>query len=63
MKKKVRLCLSAEEYRLVLRSLMELKNDLIRQGRYTDCVDDLLLKFVFPVQCPDKIIQPLCPRM
>ncbi len=23
---------------------MELKNDLIRQGRYTDCVDELIYK-------------------
>ena len=43
MKKKVRLCLTAEEYRIVLQSLVNLKNELIRQGRYTDCVDDLIL--------------------
>lgn len=46
MKKKVRLCLTAEEYRIVLQSLVNLKNKLIRQGRYTDCVDDLILKLI-----------------
>lgn len=46
MKKKVRLCLTAEEYRIVLQSLVNLKNELIRQGRYTDCVDDLILKLI-----------------
>lgn len=46
MKKKVRLCLTAEEYRIVLQSLVNLKNELIRQGRYTDCVDDLILKII-----------------
>ncbi len=46
MKKKARLYLTAEEYRIVLQSLVNLKNELIRQGRYTDCVDDLILKLM-----------------
>lgn len=46
MKKKVRLCLTEEEYRVVLQSLANLKNKLTRQGRYTDCVDDLILKII-----------------
>lgn len=46
MKKKVRLYLTAEEYRIVLQSLVNLKNELIWQGRYTDCVDDLILKII-----------------
>lgn len=33
-----------EEHRIVLRSLIRLKNNLIEQGRYTDCVDELLEK-------------------
>ncbi len=46
MKKKVRLCLTTDEYRIVLQSLVNLKNELIRQCRYTDCVDDLILKII-----------------
>ena len=33
-----------EELRLVLQSLVRLKNRLIREGRYTDCVDELIAK-------------------
>ena len=32
------------ERTLILQSLVELKNALIRQGRYTDCVDELIFK-------------------
>lgn len=38
------LYLNAEETRLVLRSLIRFKNKLQQQGRYTDCVDELILK-------------------
>ncbi len=43
-KKKFYLSLNAEEKKIVVQSLIELKNDLIRQGRYTDPVDELLIK-------------------
>ena len=33
-----------EELRLVLQSLICLKNRLIREGRFTDCVDELIAK-------------------
>ena len=46
--KKTRVNLTNEEKRLLLHSLVELKNDLIRQGRYTDCMDDL----IYPVTTP-----------
>ncbi|MBQ3703531.1 MAG: hypothetical protein II885_12365 [Oscillospiraceae bacterium] len=35
---------TSEELRLVLQSLIRLKNRLIREGRYTDCVDELIAK-------------------
>lgn len=38
------LYLSNEELSILLRSLIRLKNLLIQQGRYTDCVDELILK-------------------
>ena len=31
---------------LLLQSLVELKNLLIQQGRYTDCVDELIFKVI-----------------
>ena len=30
--------------RVVINSLIELRNDLISQGRYTDIIDELLVK-------------------
>lgn len=30
----------------LLNSLIELKNQLIQQGRYTDCVDELIFKVI-----------------
>ena len=38
------LYLSCEEARLVLQSLIRFKNKLQQQGRFTDCVDELILK-------------------
>lgn len=45
MKNKKRyLYLNDDETRLVLQSLICFKNKLQQQGRYTDCVDELILK-------------------
>ena len=38
--------LTYDETRIIIMSLIELKNDLIREGRYTDAVDELLIKFM-----------------
>jgi len=35
-----------EEIRIIVLALVELKNQLIAEGRYTDLVDELLMKFV-----------------
>ena len=35
-----------DEVRIIVMALVELKNQLIAEGRYTDAVDDLLIKFV-----------------
>lgn len=40
------LYLDSHERKLLLHSLVELKNALIRQGRYTDCVDEIIYKVV-----------------
>lgn len=36
--------LDSHERQLVIHSLVELKNRLIQEGRYTDCVDELIFK-------------------
>ena len=38
------LYLTDEEYRLVLQSLVSLKSNLIRERRYTDAVDEFIIK-------------------
>ena len=43
--RKFHIYLDDEEYRQVLQALIALKNNLIAQGRYTDAVDDVLIKF------------------
>lgn len=42
--RKMKIQLDAAERKIIVESLIELKNDLIRQGRYTDAVDELLIK-------------------
>ena len=46
MKKKYYLFLSEAEHSVLLNSLIEMKNKLIQQNRFTDCVDDLLMKVI-----------------
>ena len=41
---KYHLYLKQDERRTVLNSLIELRNDFISQGRYTDIIDELLVK-------------------
>ena len=43
-KKKHYLYLDESEYNVLVRSLVELKNRLIRAVRFTDCVDELIMK-------------------
>ena len=38
------LVLSSSEYRQMLRGLIHFRNKLIKQGRYPDAIDDLLIK-------------------
>ena len=35
-----------DEVRIIVIALVELKNQLLAEGRYTDAVDELLIKFV-----------------
>ena len=38
--------LDSQERTILLQSLVELKNQLIQQGRYTDCIDELIFKVI-----------------
>lgn len=44
--KKYWLYLSKDEYNLIIHCLIDLKNRLIKQERYTDAVDDVLIKML-----------------
>ena len=46
MAKKIRLTLNDHEYRIVINAINDMRNRLIQEGRYTDAVDELLLKVV-----------------
>ena len=46
MTKKYKVLLAEEEKSIIIRSLVEMRNRLIEQGRYTDSVNDLLLKLI-----------------
>lgn len=44
--KKLYIRVTDEEKNIIIKSLIELKNNLIQQGRYTDAVDDILIKLL-----------------
>ena len=45
MQDKYYLYLTPEERRTVINSLLDLRNDFILRGKYTDVIDELLIKF------------------
>ena len=44
MKQKYNLALTTEEWRLMIEPLNNLRNRLVQEGRYTDAVDEVLIK-------------------
>ena len=50
------LYLTDTEYSRIVAALINLKNDLIAQGRYTDAVDDVLVEFIGAKKKNFKII-------
>ena len=46
MEKKRYIILDDSEWKIVINSLNDLRNSLIRQGRYTDAVDDIMIKVI-----------------
>ena len=53
---KFHLALTDSEYSLIINSLNDLRNNLISQGRYSDAVDDVLVKFIGAKKKKFKII-------
>ena len=43
-KQKMKLMLSDEDVHILIESLINLRNELLREGRYTDAVDDIILR-------------------
>ena len=46
MKQKYYLALNAQEHRLMIEGLNQLRNKLIADGKYTDAIDEVLLKII-----------------
>ena len=46
LKEKHYLYLNEYEHSILVKSLVQMKNKLTQQGRFTDCVDDLLMKVI-----------------
>jgi len=46
LSKKHYLYLNKSEHYILIQSLIKMKNKLTQQGRFTDCVDDLLMKVI-----------------
>lgn len=44
--RKYYIALDENEWRIIVNSLNELRNKLLADGRYTDAVDDVLLKVI-----------------
>lgn len=56
MKQKYYLVLNAQERRLMIEGLNQLKNELIADGKYTDATDEVLLKNIGAKQKKFKVI-------
>ena len=56
MKQKYYLVLNDQEHRLMIESLNQLRNKLIADGKYTDAVDEVLLKIIDAKQKKFKVI-------
>ncbi len=52
--KKYYLYLTSDEKNLIVQSLLSKKNELIQQGKYTDGIDEVLLKFL---KCKQKKVR------
>ena len=56
MKQKYYLVLNDQKHRLIIESMNQLRNKLIADGKYTDAVDEVLLKIIGAKQKKFKVI-------
>ena len=56
MKQKYYIVLNDQEHRLIIESLNQLRNKLIADGKYTDAIDEVLLKIIGAKQKKFKVI-------
>ena len=56
MKQKYYLVLNDQEHRLIIESLNQLRNKLIADGKYTDAMDEVLLKIIGAKRKKFKVI-------
>ena len=56
MKQKYYLVLNDQEHRLIIESLNQLRNKLIADSKYTDAVDEVLLKIIGAKRKKFKVI-------
>ena len=56
MKQKYYLVLNDQKHRLIIKSMNQLRNKLIADGKYTDAVDEVLLKIIGAKQKKFKVI-------
>ena len=56
MKQKYYLALNAQEHRLMIEGLNQLRNKLIADGMYTDAIDEVLLKIIGAKRKKFKVI-------
>jgi len=45
-RKGIKIYLQDDERNIVAKALIDMRNNLIRQGKYTDVVDEILLKVI-----------------
>ena len=54
--KKMQMYITDNEQAILATALIDMKNELHQQGRYTDCVDEILMKVVEPKRRRVKIV-------
>ena len=54
--KKVQMYITDNEQAILAAALIDMKNELHQQGRYTDCVDEILMKVFEPKRRRVKIV-------
>ncbi len=53
--KKIQMYISDNEKSILIAALIDMKNNLHAQGRYTDCVEEIILKIIEPKKRKVKI--------